>query len=57
MTAAKMDVPSKDDSLTDIGKYFAILIFVDHTVKYHKNWMTAKISAYTVLHKNIVYII
>ena len=31
MTAAKMDVASNDDSLTEIGKYFAILIFVIHT--------------------------
>ena len=29
MTAAKMDVASNDDSLTEIGKYFAILIFAD----------------------------
>ena len=29
MKAAKMDVASNDDSLTEIGKYFAILIFTD----------------------------
>ena len=29
VTAAKMDVASNDDSLTIIGKYFAILIFAD----------------------------
>ena len=29
VTAAKIDVASNDDSLTEIGKYFAILIFAD----------------------------
>ena len=29
VTTAKMDVASNDDSLTEIGKYFAILIFTD----------------------------
>ena len=29
VTAAKMYVMSNNDSLTEIGKYFAILIFTD----------------------------
>ena len=29
VTIAKMDVASNDNSLTEIGKYFAILIFAD----------------------------
>ena len=45
MTAAKMDVASNDDSLTEIGRYFAIFIFAD---SYRENWKTAKISAFTV---------
>ena len=49
-TAAKMDVVSNDDSLGEIGKYFAILIFRGFilTPKYRKNWKTTKISLHTV---------
>ena len=49
MTAAKMDVASNDDSLTEIGNISGFNFRgVILTAKYHKNWKTAKISAYTV---------
>ena len=50
MTAAKMNVASNDDSLTEIRKYFRDFNFRGFilTAKYRENWKTAKISAYTV---------
>ena len=46
MTAAKMDVASNDDSLTEIGKYFAILIFADSYNEYVRNKHNAKYEPY-----------